>query len=119
MWIFAQNQGHKQSADDEKIISVDLRSLRPFREEGRSFETFVGISHDPTHSLDKVKFEEWIDRHKKNIVLHYPATQEAERSSEDSEWTTYNRIVLKWLKSTFIIVHTITNLINPLTGEMH
>jgi hypothetical protein len=40
---------HKQSADDEKIISVDLRSLRPFREEeGRSFETFVGISHDPT-----------------------------------------------------------------------
>jgi hypothetical protein len=76
---------HKQSADDEKIISVDLRSLRPFREEGRSFETFVGISHDPTHSLDKVKFEEWIDRHKKNIVLHYPATQEAEQSSEDSE----------------------------------
>ena len=74
---------HKSSADDEKLISRDLRGLRPFKEEeGRSFETFAGISHDPTHSLDKVKFKEWIDRHKKNIVLHYPATGEAEESSE-------------------------------------
>ncbi len=73
---------HKSFADDEKLISRDLRGLRPFKEEDRSFETFVGISHDPTHSLDKVKFKEWIDRHKKNIVLHYPATEEAEESSE-------------------------------------
>ena len=56
---------HKSSADDEKLISRDLRSLRPFKEDSRSFETFVGISHDPTHSLDKIKFKEWIDRHKK------------------------------------------------------
>ena len=74
---------HKSSANDEKLISRDLRSLRPFKEEdSRSFETFVGISHDPTHSLDKIKFKEWIDRHKKNIVLHYPATDEAEESSK-------------------------------------
>ena len=73
---------HKSSAEDEKVISKDLRSLRPFKEEdGRLFESFVGISHDPTHSLDKVKFKEWIDRHKKNIVMHYPAQQ----SSQDSE----------------------------------
>ncbi len=56
---------HKSSADDEKLISRDLRGLRPFKKEGRSFETFVGISHDPTHSLDKVKFKEWIDHQKK------------------------------------------------------
>ena len=76
---------HKSSADDEKLIGRDLRGLRPFKkEEGRSFETFVGISHDPTHSLDKVKFKEWIDRHKKNIVLHYPATEEGEESRESA-----------------------------------
>ena len=59
---------HKSSADDEKLISRDLRNLRPFKmEDGRSFESFVGISHDPTHALDKVKFKEWIDRHKKTF----------------------------------------------------
>ena len=73
---------HKSSADDEKLISRDLRSLRHFKEDSRSFEIFVDISHDPTHSLDKIKFKEWIDRHKKNTVLHYPATEEAEESSE-------------------------------------
>ena len=74
---------HESSADDEKSISRDLRNLRPFKmEDGRSFESFVGISHDPTHALDKVKFKEWIDRHKKNILLHYPCTEEADESSE-------------------------------------
>jgi hypothetical protein len=67
---------HKSSTDDEKLISRDLRGLRPLKkEEGRSFETFVGISHEPTHSLDKVKFKEWIDRHKK----HYAALSRGSR----------------------------------------
>ncbi|XP_028403253.1 uncharacterized protein LOC114525978 [Dendronephthya gigantea] len=71
---------HKSSTEDEKVISRDLRGLRPFKEEdGRSFESFDGISHDPTHSLDEIKFKEWIDRHKKNIAMHYPV----EQSSQD------------------------------------
>ena len=64
---------HKSATTDEVLILRDLRSLRPFNvEDDRTFESFVGISHDPTHSLDKIKFNEWIERHKKNILLHYP-----------------------------------------------
>lgn len=78
---------HKSSVDDEKLISRDLRSLRPFKnEDGRTFETFVGISPDPNHLLDTKKFKEWIDRHKKNILMHCPvAYNEAKDESEDEE----------------------------------
>ena len=39
---------HKSSTENKKLISKDLRDLRPFRmEDGRMFETFSGISHDP------------------------------------------------------------------------
>ena len=64
---------HRSSIDDETLIQKDLRNLRPFnKEDDRSFESFVDISHDPIHSLDKAKFKEWIDKHTKNILLHYP-----------------------------------------------
>ena len=63
---------HKSSINDEKIISRDLRSLRPFNmEEGRRFESFIEIKPDPTSSFDKQKFAEWVQRHKKNILMHY------------------------------------------------
>ncbi|XP_028410703.1 uncharacterized protein LOC114533388 [Dendronephthya gigantea] len=68
---------HKSSTDDEAIVARDLRSLRPFRqEEERKFETFDGISHNPTHLLDKDKFKEWMERHKNNILIHYPVAEE-------------------------------------------
>ena len=74
---------HKSSTADEVSILHDLRTLRPFKiEDDRNFESFVGISHNPTHSLDKIKFSEWIERHKKNILLHYPASDDTEQSSE-------------------------------------
>ena len=74
---------HKSAATDEVLILRDLRSLRPFNVEAdRTFESFVGISHDPTHSLDKIKFNEWIERHKKNILLHYSVPDENEQSSQ-------------------------------------
>ena len=50
---------HKSSEDDEKNICRDLRGLRPFKhQDGRSFETFLGISPDPTHLLDAKLFKE-------------------------------------------------------------
>ena len=73
---------HKSSGDDEKVISRDLRSLRPFKnEDSRTLETFVGISPDPIHLLDTNKFKEWINRHKNNILMHY--TVEAEDSGDE------------------------------------
>ncbi len=73
---------HRSSSDDEKLISKDLRALRPFRgEDGRKFESFPDISCDPMHSFDKDKFSEWIAKHKNNI-MHYPALDDLEQSAE-------------------------------------
>ena len=76
---------HKSAINDERAISADLRSLRPFRkEDGRAFESFMTISHNPTSSFDPAKFKEWIKRHKKNILMHYTISDEhdLEESSE-------------------------------------
>ena len=57
---------HRSTTNDELLVLRDLRALRPFKkEDGRSFESFLEISHNPTHQLDQAKFSEWIDRHKK------------------------------------------------------
>ena len=61
---------HRSSSEDEKLISRDLRSLRPFRkEDGRQFESFAGVSCNPTNSFNKEKFKEWIEKHKNNIIM--------------------------------------------------
>ena len=70
---------HKSSLDDERVIIKDLRATRPFKkEEDRMFQSFAGISHEPIHSFDKEKFKQWIDRHTKNILMHYPILDEME-----------------------------------------
>ena len=72
---------HKSSADDEKLITNDLKALKPFKmEDSRMFESFVGISYDPVHSFNKDKFKEWIKRHKDSILMHYP--DDSEESNE-------------------------------------
>ena len=74
---------HKSSSNDEKSIGTDLRSLRPFSaEEGRTFESFVEIKPDPTSSFDKQKFAEWIQKHKKNILMHYTVADNEQDVSE-------------------------------------
>ena len=74
---------HKSSSNDEKIISADLRNLRPFnKQENRTFESFSEISCDPTSSFDQKKFAEWIQRHKKNILVHYTVADDEEELSE-------------------------------------
>ena len=44
--------------------------------DGRHFESFVDIHPGPTHPLDQEKFQEWIKRHKNNILLHYPPSDD-------------------------------------------
>ena len=84
--IRSSSHTHKSSEDDEKIICRDLRGLRPFKhQDGRSFETFVGISPDPTHLLNTKLFKEWLDRHKNNILMHYPVTEDVELDNASSE----------------------------------
>ena len=71
---------------DEKTILEALRELRPFKKtSGRKFESFPGISSNPTESFDNAKFETWIDRHTKNILLHYPLAGDESESDDDNE----------------------------------
>jgi hypothetical protein len=80
----SSTHSHKSSTDDERVKRADLQSLRPFqKEDGRKFESFVGISHNPTSSFDQTKFATWINRHKKNILVQY--TVAGESDDEDSE----------------------------------
>ena len=73
----------KSSSNDEKIISADLQNLRPFnKQESRTFESFSEISCDPTSSFDQKKFAEWIQRHKKNILVHYTVADDEEELGE-------------------------------------
>jgi hypothetical protein len=82
----SSTHSHKSSDNDERLILADLRAMKPFNTvEGRSFDSFVGVSCDPTHLFDEVKFKTWIDRHKNNILMHYPASNENESSSESDE----------------------------------
>ena len=78
---------HKSSAADEKMIMADLRSLRPFKQvDGRRFESFANISHNPTCSFDEGAFVTWINRHKRIILKHFPV------SEDDSEEVTSSEI---------------------------
>ena len=64
----------------------DLRSLRPFKQvDGRKFESLKGLSHNPTSTLplDENEFVSWINRHKNNILKHFPASKDS-NSDEDS-----------------------------------
>ena len=50
-----------------------MRELRPFKEVvGRLFESFQDVPANPTEKFDHAKFQTWLDRHTKNILLHYP-----------------------------------------------
>ncbi len=56
---------------------MDLRSLKPFQKQnGRAFKSLMNISDNPTSSFDQAKFDAWIERHKKNILIHYTTADE-------------------------------------------
>lgn len=81
---------HKSSDSDKRLILADLRDIRPFTKvEERSLESFVGISHDPTHLFDEVKFRESIKRHKK-ILRNNSASTGTELDSSDKESNSSN-----------------------------
>ena len=83
----SSTHSHKSSKDDGlRSILVDLRALRPFAQtDGRSFESFHDISHDPTHLFNNAKFKEWIARHKNNILIGFPASDNTEQSIDNAE----------------------------------
>lgn len=75
---------HKSSTEDEHKILADLRKVKPFSQTpGRSHKSFVGISSDPLANLDEEKFCEWLQRHQKNIAIHFPSQSLDDLGSDD------------------------------------
>ena len=73
---------HKSSEKDENIILSDLLGLKPFSSiNNRCHEGFADASSDTLATLDKAAFNDWLNRHKKNIIKHGPV----ETLSEDED----------------------------------
>ena len=67
---------------DENIILSDLLGLKPFSSiNNRCHEGFADASSDTLATLDKAAFNDWLNRHKKNIIKHGPV----ETLSEDED----------------------------------
>jgi hypothetical protein len=84
----SSSHSHKSALNDETVILGDLRDLRPFKNViGREFESFQDISANPTKKFDSDKFQTWIKRHTKNILLHYPVfdNDDEDDSEDDNE----------------------------------
>ena len=80
------HHAHKSSATDEKMIMADLRSVRPFKQvDGRRFESFGDISHNPTSLFDEDAFVTWVNRHKSNILKHFPVSEDDSEEDTSSE----------------------------------
>ncbi len=64
---------HKSSAKDENLILFDLLKLKPFEDiDDRCHEGFTDVSSDILATLNEAAFNEWLDRHKKDIVKYGP-----------------------------------------------
>ncbi|XP_028411476.1 uncharacterized protein LOC114534127 [Dendronephthya gigantea] len=82
----ASAHSHRSSIEDENKILADLRKIKPFKQTpGRSHKSFVGISSNPLNNLDEKKFCEWLQRHQKNISVHFPTQSPEERETDDEE----------------------------------
>lgn len=76
---------HKASTEDEKKILADLRKLKPFSETpGRFHKSFVGIPSEPLENLDEEKFCTWLQRHQRNIAIHFPTQVDSCSEEEDN-----------------------------------
>ena len=78
---------HRSSLEDEKKISSDLKKLKPFSHTflPRSHASFTGISSNPLEDFNEPKFGEWLQRHQKNIAVHFPTIDDTDIHDDEIE----------------------------------
>ncbi len=60
-----------------------MQNLKPFTHESdRKHNAFSSVSSDPLCGLEEVKFNDWLERHTKNLLYNVP-TMEADVESDD------------------------------------
>ena len=64
------SHSHTSSIKDEEKVSSALRILKPFSiKPQRKHTSFGNIGSDPLESLDRKNFDDWLENHKKNLML--------------------------------------------------
>ena len=75
----SSSHSHASSVKDEEKVSSDLRILKPFSiKPKRKHTSFGNVGSDPLESLDRKKFDKWLENHKKNLMLDAPIDDEEE-----------------------------------------
>lgn len=82
--VSSSSHSHRASDEDERKICADLRSLRPYNHvPERKHNSFQNINANELDDLDQQKFEDWLSRHKRNIVMHFPCEEDNEYNDDD------------------------------------
>ena len=64
---------HRSTAADESIVMADLRVVKPFsRVPNRMHDSFPDILPDPLVTIDHTELDNWLARHKRNLLLDAP-----------------------------------------------
>ncbi|CAB3980035.1 Hypothetical predicted protein [Paramuricea clavata] len=83
---YLSHHAHKSSVADEKMIMADLRSVRPFNKwMGEDLNLLGDISHNPASPFDEDAFVTWVNRHKSNILKHFPVSEDDSEEDTSSE----------------------------------
>ena len=91
--VSSSSHSHRASDEDEEKICADLRSVRPYNHvPERKHNSFQNINANELHDLDKQKFRDWLSKHKRNIVMHFPCEEDDEDNdgNEDNDGDEYD-----------------------------
>ena len=80
--VSSSSHSHRASDEDEGKICANLRSLRPYEHVP---EKKHNINANELDDLDKQKFKDWLSRHKRNIVMHFPCEEDDEDNDDKDE----------------------------------
>ena len=76
----ASSHKHKSSEKDESLILSGLLPLKPFASiNGHFHEGFKDASSDSLATLDKAAFDDWLNKHKKNITKYGPVVEDQDK----------------------------------------
>ena len=85
--VLSSSHSHRASDEDEGKICADLRSLRPYEHvPERKHNSFHNINANELDDLDKQKFKDWLSRHKRNIVMHFPCEEDDDEDNDDDDY---------------------------------
>ena len=83
----SSSHSHASSVKDELKVLGDLRVLKPFSTQpNRKHASFRSIDSDPLGSLDEEELDEWLQKHKQNLMLESPIEMDEEEMTDEEQF---------------------------------